>query len=70
LSPDDRSDSFAADATWWIRPGLADESLISIESYSVPGSYIGQMFGVMALVPITDTSPTRAREDATFRRIE
>jgi hypothetical protein len=67
LTPDDRTETFAADATWRITDGLADSAWMSFESYNHPGSYIGQMFNVMALVPITDSSPSRAREDATFR---
>lgn len=66
LNAYDGSETFEEDATWWIRPGLADSEWISFESYNQPGSYIGQMFGVTALVPMTDTSPQRTREDATF----
>jgi GH43 family beta-xylosidase len=66
LNANDRSESFEADATWWIRPGLADDEWISFESYNQPGKYIGQAFGTVALVEITDASPSRMREDATF----
>jgi GH43 family beta-xylosidase len=66
MSANDGSESFLGDATWWIRPGLADESMISLESYNQPGFFIGQMFGTLALVEITESSPQRAREDATF----
>jgi GH43 family beta-xylosidase len=66
LSPNDGTESFAGDVTWWLRPGLADSSGVSIESYNQPGSYVGQQFGITALVALTDTSPDRAREDATF----
>jgi GH43 family beta-xylosidase len=66
LTPDDRSESFEADATWHIQPGLADNGGTSFESYNRPGSYIGQRFGITALVEITDASPARMLEDATF----
>lgn len=60
------SDDFAADTTWYLRPGLADEAGISFESYNQPGMYIGRQFGTLALVALTDESPLAAREDATF----
>jgi hypothetical protein len=63
----DGSTTFAADATWRIIPGLADESWQSLEAYSRPGHVIGQQFGVVALVPVTDSMSQRMREDATFR---
>jgi hypothetical protein len=62
----DGSDSFKGDATWWIRPGLADSSWIAFESYTQPGSYIGKKFGIMALVKLTEMTTAAAREDATF----
>lgn len=62
----DGSDNFIEDATWWIRPGLADEVGVSLESYNQPGMYIGRQFGILALVTLTDESPLAAREDATF----
>jgi GH43 family beta-xylosidase len=66
LTPDDGTESYPADATWWVRPGRADGGWISFESYSQPGKYISQMMGVVALVEMTDSTPDRAREDATF----
>jgi GH43 family beta-xylosidase len=70
FAPSDGSEEFAGDATWWLRPGLADSEWISIESYNQPNFYVGQMFGVMALVELTDSLPDRAREDATFMQEE
>lgn len=67
LSTDDQGETFAGDATWWIRPGLADETWISIESYNQPESYIGKMFNVPALLPLTNLQTNLARSDATFR---
>ena len=66
LTADDGSDTFEEDATWWIRPGLADESWISFEAYSRSGSYIGRMFGVLALIEPNDSTAERALADATF----
>jgi hypothetical protein len=66
LSPDDGTENYKADATWWIRPGLADESWVSFESYAQPGKYMGRMFGVMALVDLASITSDSARADATF----
>ncbi len=66
MSADDGSESFAGDATWWVRPGWAESSALSFESFNQAAQYIGQTFGVLALTPITDKSPKRAHEDATF----
>jgi GH43 family beta-xylosidase len=66
LSANDSTETFRGESTWWVRSGLADETMVSFESYDQPGRYIGQMMGVMALVEITDASPQRMREDATF----
>ncbi len=60
------SEDFAGDATWWIEPGLADDTWISFESYNQPGMYIGRQFGILALVGLTEASPRTALEDATF----
>lgn len=62
----DGSVEFDADATWWLTPGLADSDWISFESYNRPNFYIGQQFGVMALIELTDNLSDAAREDATF----
>ncbi len=66
LNANDGSDSYNGDATWWIRPGLADSSWISFESYDHPGSYIGRRLGITALIQLTDTTTHLMREDATF----
>ncbi len=50
LGLNDGSDAFAGSATWYQRPGLAAADAISFESYDQPGSYVGQKFGVVALV--------------------
>ena len=66
LSPNDYSDTFAEEATWWMRPGLADPEAISFEAYSQPNRYIGRLLGITALVEQTDSMADRARAEATF----
>ncbi len=66
LSPDDGSDSYNADATWWSRPGLADPTAVSFESYNHPGSFIGRKFNVMALVAVSTMTRNSMKADATF----
>ncbi len=69
LGLNDGSDAFAGRATWFERPGLAGDSptdAISIESYDQPGSYVGQKFGVVALVAESSMKTDRVRADATF----
>lgn len=62
----DGSETFAEDATWRVIPGLADSEWISLEAFNRPGFVIGQQFGVIALIPVTDNMSDRMREDATF----
>jgi hypothetical protein len=64
------SDDFAADATWWMREGLADSSWISLKSYNQTNSYLGKQFGVMALFALSDSTSAVVREGATFQIIE
>lgn len=66
MDADDGSESFEAEVTWRIAPGLADNAMISFEAYSRPGFYMSEMFGVPALVELSDASPAAARETATF----
>ena len=66
FAPNDGSDEFAAAATWHLRDGLADDTWISFEAYNQTNFYIGQRFGVMALVENTDALTDAMREDATF----
>lgn len=66
FASNDGSEEFAEDATWQIRPGLADDAWISFESYNQPGMYLGRQFGVMALVALNEASPLTMLEDATF----
>lgn len=66
FSTNDGTQTFAEEVTWYIRPGLADENWISLEAYGQPGYYVGRMFGIMALIQVSDSMPDTARQDATF----
>ena len=49
---------------WWLRPGLADETWSSFESFAKPGSFLGKKFNIVALT--TDVTTPISVEDATF----
>jgi GH43 family beta-xylosidase len=66
FAPNDGTDEFAASATWIMREGLADSDWVSLASFNREGYVIGQQFGIMALVEVTDTMSDVMREDATF----
>ncbi len=69
LGLNDGSDAFAGSATWYQRPGLAADSPadgFSFEAYDTPGSYLGQKFGVVALMQESEMKTDRLRADATF----
>ena len=67
LSSNDESESFNADATWYLRPGLVDESAISLESYALPGHFIGKRFGITALIEEASMKNDLERKNATFQ---
>ena len=66
LSQNDQTALMAEDATWRVRPGLADSSQVSFESYNIAGNYMRHMDGVLH---ITGISSDLDRADATFREI-
>jgi GH43 family beta-xylosidase len=66
FAANDGTETFAGDATWWRREGLADSTWISFEAYNAPNNYIGKQFGVLALFTLSESSSTVLREDATF----
>lgn len=66
LAPNDGTEAFAQNVTWRVKPGLADADWISLEAYNQPGFYIGQRFGIVALVEANETLTDRMKEDATF----
>ena len=61
LMQDHGSETFAGEATWWVRAGLAESSATSFEAYDQPGSYIGKLFGITSLTKITRQQPISAR---------
>ena len=57
------SEGYRADATFYIRPGLADPTLVSFESYNFPGNFIRHRNNELFSEPIAGET---ARNDATF----
>ncbi|HKX33596.1 MAG TPA: AbfB domain-containing protein, partial [Blastocatellia bacterium] len=64
LDPDDGSTLFQADATFYRRAGLADNSWSSYESYNFPGMYWRHSSFLMILGAVSDGVQ---QADATFR---
>jgi hypothetical protein len=62
-SGNDGTPQLKADATFYIRPGLSNASLVSFESYNFPGRYIRHNNSALYSDPITDQL---GRDDATF----
>jgi hypothetical protein len=58
-------DTFNADATFYLRPGLANSTNVSFESYSSPGSYIRR---INSLVYCQAGSGSTFYSDATWKR--
>lgn len=56
-----------ADATWKMRQGLADSSLISLESYNIAGNYMRHANGILS---ITTIKTDQDKADATFIQIK
>jgi non-reducing end alpha-L-arabinofuranosidase len=52
------------DSTWWVRPGLADSSCVSFESYNYPGDYLRHYDWELYRQP--DDGTQQLAEDATF----
>ena len=67
LDFDDGGETFEADATWWLRPGFANETWISFESYNLDDRYLLRFGSVMAAGMVETDSQ---RENATFRIVE
>ncbi len=57
------NDLYAADATWIVRPGLANDSLISFESFNFPGRFMRHRNGELFNEGIAGDF---AKNDATF----
>jgi len=67
LNQNDNSEAFKADATFYKTAGFADSSWTSFKSYNFPDRYIRQLNYVLRIDPISSSSPTDDKEDATFR---
>ncbi|MBN1412535.1 MAG: family 43 glycosylhydrolase [Spirochaetales bacterium] len=63
----DGSDTYRADATFYVHSGWADGKKISFESYSNPGKYMRHLDSLLYISPI---STQQDKEDATFQRIQ
>lgn len=67
LNTNDNSTTFKADATFYPVAGFADSSWTSFRSYSNPTRYIRHSNFVLRIDPITGSSATIDKQDATFR---
>jgi hypothetical protein len=67
LSTNDNSAAFRGDATFYRVAGFADATWSSFRSFSVPGSFIRHFNFVLRLDPVTTSSTTVTKQDATFR---
>jgi hypothetical protein len=65
VSPSDGTELFRQDATFQLRPGLADRSLLSFESHNYAAHYLRHRYAEFWLDAFTDTQLFRS--DATFR---
>lgn len=61
---------YKGDATFLIRPGWADQTKVSFQSYSQPGSYIRHYNYVLQLDTVTASSSATLKSDATFARTD
>ena len=67
LNTNDNTTVFKADATFYPVAGFADASWTSFRSYNYPTRYIRHYDYVLRIDPISSSSPTTAKQDATFR---
>ncbi|AGL17323.1 glycoside hydrolase family 43 protein [Actinoplanes sp. N902-109] len=67
LAASDGSSAFKADATFTRTAGLADSSWTSFRSYNYPDRYLRHYDYVLRIDPITSSSATTDKQDATFR---
>jgi hypothetical protein len=59
--------TFAADATFYRAAGFADSGWTSFRSYNFPDRYIRHSGYVLRIDPISSSSSTTDKQDATFR---
>jgi hypothetical protein len=67
LNTNDNSATFKADATFYPVAGFADSSWTSFRSYNNPDRYLRHSNFVLRIDPITSSSSTTDKQDATFR---
>ncbi|BCY13114.1 hypothetical protein L3i22_082020 [Actinoplanes sp. L3-i22] len=67
LSANDGGSTFNADATFYKAAGFADSSWTSFRSYNYPDRYLRHSNYVLRIDPITSSSATTDKQDATFR---
>jgi len=67
LNTNDNTATFRADATFTRVPGFADPSWTSFRSFNFPDRFIRHANFVLRIDPITASSSTTAKQDATFR---
>lgn len=63
----DGPSTFKADATFARTAGLADSSWTSLRSYNVPDRYLRHANCVLRIDPVSSSSSTTDKQDATFR---
>ncbi len=63
----DGTATFTADATFTKVAGLADGAWTSFRSYNFPDRYLRHSGYVLRIDPITSSSSTTDKQDATFR---
>ncbi|WP_433046834.1 glycoside hydrolase family 43 protein [Dactylosporangium sp. CS-033363] len=67
LAVSDGTSTFRADATFYKAAGFADASWTSFRSYNFPDRYLRHANYVLRIDPITSSSSTTDKQDATFR---
>nr|BFE56012.1 hypothetical protein GCM10020063_005380 [Dactylosporangium thailandense] len=67
LQANDGSSAFKGDATFYRTAGFADSSWTSLRSYNFPDRYLRHSNYVLRIDPITSSSATTDKQDATFR---
>ncbi|MFD6426887.1 glycoside hydrolase family 43 protein, partial [Streptomyces sp. NPDC060198] len=66
LNTNDKSATFAADATFYPTAGLGDSSAVSYRSFNYPTRYLRHSDYQLRIDPLTASSPATDRQDATF----
>jgi hypothetical protein len=67
LNTNDNTSTFKADATFYKTAGFADSTWTSFRSYNFPDRYLRHSNYVLRIDPITSSSATADKQDATFR---